>query len=104
MEQNLVATLVTQHRRQLVDPFVDELREAWRAPLFKLVVLLRLATLLNRSRSPSDLPPIGLSAGANSLELTFPPGWLDDNPLTAADLDQEMEWLRARRFELRLAT
>ncbi len=103
LEQKLVATLVTLHRRKLDDPFVDELPEAWRAPLFKLVVLLRLATLLNRSRSPSDLPPIGLSAGANSLELTFPPGWLDDNPLTAADLDQEMEWLRARRFELRLA-
>jgi exopolyphosphatase/guanosine-5'-triphosphate,3'-diphosphate pyrophosphatase len=64
---------------------------------------VRLAALLNRSRSPSDLPAIGLATGKDSLELKFPPAWLDDNPLTAADLEQEIEWLRARRFELKVA-
>ena len=103
LEQQLVATLVTLHRRKLDDPFLDDLPSSWRAPLFKLVVLLRLATLLNRSRSPSDLPAIGLATDKDFLELKFPSGWLDDNPLTAADLEQEAEWLRARRFELRLA-
>ena len=72
--------------------------------MFKLVVLLRLATLLNRSRSPSYLPSISLSTGKYSLDLKFPQGWLDDNPLTAADLEQETEWLRARGFELELAS
>ena len=100
LEQRLVASLVTLHRRKLDDPFLDELPGSWRAPMFKLVVLLRLATLLNRSRSPSDLPAIALSTGKDSLELKFPQGWLDDNPLTAADLEQETEWLRARGFEL----
>jgi exopolyphosphatase/guanosine-5'-triphosphate,3'-diphosphate pyrophosphatase len=103
LEQQLVARLVTLHRRKLDDPFLDELPGSWRAPLFKLVVLLRLATLLNRSRSPSDLPTIGLAPGKDSLELKFPPGWLDDSPLTAADLAQEEDWLRARGFELTLA-
>jgi exopolyphosphatase/guanosine-5'-triphosphate,3'-diphosphate pyrophosphatase len=103
LEQRLVATLVTLHRRKLDDPFVDDLPNPWRAPLFKLVVLLRLATLLNRSRSPSDLPSIGLAPGTDSLELKFPAAWLDDNPLTAADLAQETAWLRARGFELKLA-
>ena len=56
LEQQLIASLVTLHRRKLDDPFLDELPSSWRAPMFKLVVLLRLATLLNRSRSPSDLP------------------------------------------------
>ena len=64
------------------------------------VVLLRLAALLHRTRSPSDLPAISLSPGKDSLELKFPQGWLDDNPLTAADLEQETEWLRERGFEL----
>jgi len=103
LEQQLVARLVTLHRRKLDDPFLDELPGSWRAPLFKLVVLLRLATLLHRSRSPSDLPTIGLVPGKDSLELKFPHGWLDDNPLTAADLEQEEDWLRARGFELTLA-
>jgi len=102
LEQQLVARLVTLHRRKLDDPFLDELPGSWRAPLFKLVVLLRLATLLHRSRSPSDLPAIGLAPGKDSLELRFPHGWLDDNPLTAADLEQEETWLRARGFELTL--
>jgi exopolyphosphatase/guanosine-5'-triphosphate,3'-diphosphate pyrophosphatase len=103
LEQQLVASLVTLHRRKLDDPFLDELPSAWRAPMFKLVVLLRLATLLNRSRSPSDLPAVGLSTGKDLLEIKFPNGWLDDNPLTAADLEQEIDWLSARGFELKVA-
>jgi exopolyphosphatase / guanosine-5'-triphosphate,3'-diphosphate pyrophosphatase len=103
LEQRLVASLVTLHRRKLDDPFLDELPGSWRPQMFKLVVLLRLATLLHRSRSPSNLPAIALSTGKDSLELKFPQGWLDDNPLTAADLEQETEWLRARGFELTLA-
>jgi exopolyphosphatase/guanosine-5'-triphosphate,3'-diphosphate pyrophosphatase len=103
LEQQLVASLVTLHRRKLDDPFLDELPNAWRAPMFKLVVLLRLATLLNRSRSPSDLPVVGLSTGKDLLEIKFPNGWLDDNPLTAADLEQEIEWLHGRGFALEVA-
>jgi len=103
LEQQLVACLVTLHRRKLDDPFLDDLPSLWRAPMFKLVVLLRLATLLNRSRSPSDLPTIALAPGKESLELKFPQGWLDDNPLTAADLEQEEGWLGARGFSLKLA-
>jgi exopolyphosphatase/guanosine-5'-triphosphate,3'-diphosphate pyrophosphatase len=104
LEQQLVASLVTLHRRKLDDPFLDELPDSWRAPMFKLVVLLRLATLLHRSRSPSDLPAIALSTGKDALELKFPQGWLDANPLTAADLTQEIEWLKARGFELTLTS
>jgi len=103
LEQRLIASLVTLHRRKLDDPFLEELPSLWRAPLFKLVVLLRLAALLNRSRSPSDLPSIGLTTGKDSLELDFPQQWLDDNPLTAADLEQEETWLRTRGFALKLA-
>ena len=103
LEQQLIASLVTLHRRKLDEPFLGELPSSWRGPMFKLVVLLRISTLLHRSRSPSDLPPIALSTGKDALELKFPRGWLDDNPLTAADLEQETEWLRARGFELTLA-
>jgi exopolyphosphatase/guanosine-5'-triphosphate,3'-diphosphate pyrophosphatase len=102
LEQQLVATLVTLHRRKLDDPFLDALPHSWRAPMLKLVVLLRLATLLNRSRSPSDLPPIKLRPGTASLELVFPRGWLDANPLTAADLEQEQARLEARGFDLEI--
>jgi exopolyphosphatase/guanosine-5'-triphosphate,3'-diphosphate pyrophosphatase len=100
LEQQLIACLVTLHRRKLDDPFLDELPGIWRPTMFKLVVLLRLAALLHRSRSPSDLPAIALAPGKDSLELKFPQGWLDENPLTVADLEQEIDWLRARGFTL----
>jgi exopolyphosphatase/guanosine-5'-triphosphate,3'-diphosphate pyrophosphatase len=103
LEQRLLAALVSLHRRKLDDPFVDELPAEWRTRAFRLIVLLRLAVLLNRTRSPSDLPPMALQAGKDSLELRFPSGWLDVNPLTAADLEQERDWLLARGFELRVA-
>ena len=101
LEQQRLASLVTLHRRKLDDPFLDELPNAVRASTFKLVVLLRLGTLLNRSRSPSQLPELTLAVGPDSLEVRFPPEWLDDNPLTEADLEQERQWLGARGFELR---
>jgi exopolyphosphatase/guanosine-5'-triphosphate,3'-diphosphate pyrophosphatase len=104
LEQQLVACLVRLHRRKLDDPFVDELQSSWRGPAFKLVVLLRLAVLLHRSRSPSDLPSIALHPGKDSLLIKFPKDWLEDNPLTAADLEQEIEWLRTRGFSLELAS
>jgi exopolyphosphatase / guanosine-5'-triphosphate,3'-diphosphate pyrophosphatase len=102
LEQTLLSALVTFHRRKLDDPFLDGVPNAWRAPLFKLIVLLRLAVLLNRSRSPEALPPIALATRGEALEVRFPDGWLDLNPLTIADLEQDQVWLAARGFELRV--
>jgi len=104
LEQRLLAALVGFHRRKLEDPFIADLPAVWRVPMFKLIVLLRLAALLNRTRSPSDLPPITLVGGKDLLELKFPSQWLDGNPLTAADLAQEQGWLQARGFDLRVSS
>jgi exopolyphosphatase/guanosine-5'-triphosphate,3'-diphosphate pyrophosphatase len=102
LEQRLLAALVTFHRRKLDDPFLEDMPSVWRVPLFKLIVLLRVAVLLNRSRSPDELPQIDLAPGEDVLEVKFPAGWLDHNPLTAADLEQEQSWLKARGFDLRV--
>jgi exopolyphosphatase/guanosine-5'-triphosphate,3'-diphosphate pyrophosphatase len=103
LEQTLLAALVTFHRRKLDDPFLAEVPVDWRAPLFKLIVLLRLGVLLNRSRSPDELPQIELTPGNDVLDVRFPEVWLDRNPLTAADLEQEQSWLQARGFELKVS-
>lgn len=102
LEQQLLATLVGFHRRKLDHLELDTLPERWRAVAFKLIVLLRLAVLLNRSRSPVELPRIALVAGPNRLEVKFPRAWYARNPLTQADLGQEQAWLTVRGFELRL--
>jgi len=67
-----------------------------------MTLLLRLAVLLNRGRSNVALPDIRLAARADSLEVRFPPGWLEDHPLTIADLQSEIENLKTVGFRLRV--
>ncbi len=101
-EQQLLAVLVGNHRRKLQAFHVGNLPTEWRKPAFRLTVLLRLAVLLNRSRSPVDLPKIRLRAGPRKLRIAFPGDWLENNHLTQADLEQECEWLQEVGFKLRV--
>jgi exopolyphosphatase/guanosine-5'-triphosphate,3'-diphosphate pyrophosphatase len=103
-EQKLLAIMVGSHRRKPAIEEADELMPPWdkRAPAMTL--LLRLAVLLNRGRSSVALPEIRLTARSDSLEMRFPPGWLDDHPLTVADLHSEIENLKAVGFRLRVFT
>jgi exopolyphosphatase / guanosine-5'-triphosphate,3'-diphosphate pyrophosphatase len=101
-EQRLLARLVGAHRRKLVLEGVEELVPPWDRGAVYLIVLLRLAVLLHRGRSSTALPPLELSATAHSLEMRFPPGWLRDHPLTSADLQQEVDYLRLSGFRLRV--
>ena len=103
-EQQLLATLVGFHRRKLDELALEAQPENWRKPLFKLIVLLRLAVLLNRARSPVELPPLALTGGSNRLTLKLPRAWIVNNPLTQADLTQEQTFLEARGFELLIET
>jgi exopolyphosphatase / guanosine-5'-triphosphate,3'-diphosphate pyrophosphatase len=100
LEQQLLAKLVSHHRRKLDDLNLDVLPTGWREATFKLIVLLRLAVLLNRGRSPVDLPPLKVSCGAGSLSLRFGKRWLGHNPLTHADLLEEQAYLALRGFKL----
>ncbi len=101
-EQRLLARLVGGHRRKLVLEGIDELVPPWDRNALYVIVLLRLAVLLHRGRSPTALPSIELSATPRSLEMQFPARWLRDHPLTSADLQQETDYLRASGFRLRV--
>jgi exopolyphosphatase/guanosine-5'-triphosphate,3'-diphosphate pyrophosphatase len=103
LDQQIVATLVRYHRRKLDAFTLSHLQERWRTPVLKLIVILRLAVLLNRARSPIEIPRGKLGAGDRTLSIAFPQAWLDGHPLTAADLLQERAWLGAEGFDLALA-
>jgi len=47
------------------------------------------------------VPEFGLEVSSSAIGLRFPPGWLDQHPLTRADLESEAEYLRA--IDLRLS-
>ncbi|MBC8027033.1 MAG: Ppx/GppA family phosphatase [Steroidobacteraceae bacterium] len=103
-EQKLLAIMVGSHRRKPAIEEKDELTSPWdkRAPAMTL--LLRLAVLLHRGRSTVALPALGLMPRADALEVRFPPGWLEDHPLTIADLQHEIENLKTVGFRLRVFT
>ena len=99
-QQRLLAALIRNHRRKLSPAAFDHLAEKHRQRARYWTILLRLAVLLHRSRSPQALPKIKLKAGENSLKVKFPDGWLDEHLLTQADLAQEVDYLQAVGFTL----
>jgi exopolyphosphatase/guanosine-5'-triphosphate,3'-diphosphate pyrophosphatase len=101
-EQRLLARLVGAHRRKLTLEGVEELVPPWDRSAIHLIVLLRLAVLLHRGRSSTALPPIELNATPRSLEVRFPARWLKEHPMTSADLQQEVDYLRTSGFRLRV--
>jgi exopolyphosphatase/guanosine-5'-triphosphate,3'-diphosphate pyrophosphatase len=58
--------------------------------------------LLHRGRSNNNIPTIEVGAKGRTLDLTFPRNWLDDHPLTATDLEQEIEFQKTIGFKLRV--
>lgn len=100
-EQLKLAMLIRSHRRKL--PPGEEfsaIPQEDQPVVMRLCILLRLAVLLNRSRSNRALPRIKVAAGEDSLALKFPKDWLPSNPLTLADLETEVDYLKEVKFSL----
>ena len=74
----------------------------WHTLALYLIVVMRLAVLLHRGRSREPLPLIRLTPKGRSLEVRFPRGWLREHALTRADLSQEVGFLKAVGFRLRV--
>lgn len=102
-EQRILACIVGAHRRKIRSVIFEDLNPPWHIKAEYLVVLLRLAVLLHRGRSPLALPAIELQAKPRTLEVTFPKGWLEAHPLTAADLEAEVDYLKSAGFRLKIA-
>ena len=100
-EQKLLAALVRVHRRRFADEAFHELPEARRNGARQLAVLLRIAVLLHRGRHSWQLPACHTRVQGTDIELTFPAGWLQDHPLTQADLATEQAYLESAGFSLR---
>jgi exopolyphosphatase/guanosine-5'-triphosphate,3'-diphosphate pyrophosphatase len=94
-EQQVLAALVLGHRRKFpLEVFLD-LPSGVRCCARRLCVLLRLAVLMHRGRSPDTTPEPILTTDDETLTLRFPAGWLDQHPLTRLELEEEGERLLA---------
>ncbi len=98
-DQMLLASLIRVHRRKLATLFRDTppLRSEF---ALRLAVLLRIAVLLHRARSPQPLPHVAVHAEGRKVSVTLPARWLEDHSLVAADLRSEIDELSVIGMEL----
>lgn len=101
-EQSFLALLIRSHRRKFPIEMYDDLRKEERRHLIHLAILLRLAVVL-RYTAPVDTLPSDITATAindDEMSLQFPVKWLEDHPLTFADLQEEVSYLNSIGFTL----
>ncbi len=98
-DQALLATLIRTHRGK----FTHARLEGQKSRTIRLALLLRLAVRLNRSRSDSQRPKVSLQTKGKRVRLRLSANWLDEHPLTYADLELEALRLEALGFELVIA-
>jgi len=94
-EQSVLAALVLGHRRKFPVSEFLALPKPVRDCSRYLCVLLRLAVLIHRGRSPTTKPYPLLEPDGERLHLGFPEGWLVSHPLTQLELEQEARLLAA---------
>ena len=99
-EQLLLSAMVGGHRRQLSLEPLEDLLPPWDRNAEFLIVLLRLAVLLHRGRSPQPLPEVTLRVKGRSVSLELPQRWMKEHPLTLEDLEQERIYLKEAGFRL----
>ena len=101
-DRDQLSALVRGQRRRLrpdlLAGFTDERLHALRC----LLALLRIALRLRRDRTERSLPKVRVRASGSRYRVGFPDGWLDDHPLTRADLEEESRQLDAFGIVLEL--
>jgi exopolyphosphatase/guanosine-5'-triphosphate,3'-diphosphate pyrophosphatase len=95
MEQARLARIVLAHRGKL-----GKVQEGLEGPDWKLVFALRLAALIQRSRTDARLPFLRVAADSGGFAIDLPQSWLDENALSAAALDSEADHWKAVGMKL----
>ncbi len=98
-----LALLVRSHRQKMPLDSIEALPGKRRLGARRLILLLRLAVRLHRGRGATFLPPLELAVTGRTLRLVFPPGWLEEHPMTEADMQDEAAASAPLGLELQIA-
>ena len=94
-DRHQVSTLIRAQRRRLrpdqLAGFSGDRVHALRC----LITILRIGLRLRRDRTAREIPEVRLTASGSRYRLRLPKGWLEEHPLTRADLVQESDQLEA---------
>ncbi|HTV86687.1 MAG TPA: Ppx/GppA phosphatase family protein [Dyella sp.] len=103
-EQHLLAAIIQAHRRKPDKTIFSALPQRYRQLAKHITAILRLAVLFRRSRRAESLPQLQLAATAQRLTVRLPAAWLEQHPLTEADLEQEIAPMAELGLALALST
>jgi len=101
-EQNALSLMVRFHRRKIDLVAFAGLPKSESKRLLKLTALLRLAALLHRGRHDDDLERVSLKVKGSSLTFALAEDWVQEMPLTHAELESEAE--RLAQIDIQLST
>ncbi len=93
-EQQLLALLIRTQRRKTSRSLFADLSDDDRLQVVKMMIVLRLALLLRRDRQDSWIPLKDFQSDGKDVLLAFRDDWLEEHPLTRADLAQEAKYLK----------
>lgn len=99
-DQILLATIIRGHRRKFSQSLFQDLPAPWRFFAPYLALILRLAVLLHRNRHNQPLPDFKITIAHARIQLQFPNDWLNQSPLTRADLILEADYIKSAGFKL----
>jgi exopolyphosphatase/guanosine-5'-triphosphate,3'-diphosphate pyrophosphatase len=102
VEQRVLARLVGEHRGRLDRQTFAKIPDSWVQPTQQLAVLLRLAVLVNRSRTDAPLLEIDSAGNSKKFSITLSGDQRTANPLTWADLEREQSFLDAAGIKMKL--
>ena len=103
-EQVWMSVLVRYHRKKIAKILCSYFSKAEQQKGLRLVVLLRLAALLHRSRKEETAVIEEVIADDKGLTLQFAKGALIQHPLQLVSLEQEAKHLQSLGFELRFSS
>jgi exopolyphosphatase/guanosine-5'-triphosphate,3'-diphosphate pyrophosphatase len=99
-EQKILAVTLRNYRKRVNWSSLPELQSLSPKSFLILIILVRISILLNIRRVDDYLPKIHAGHSKHTINLVFPEGWLDANPLVRADLETEKAILAGNAIEL----
>ena len=100
-DQMLLARLVRNHRKKLHVSLFSELASPWRERAPVMALVFRIAFLIHRNRHTTR-PDFKISIQQDAVTMWFSESWLKQAPLTDADLQHEIAYLKDAGFKMTL--
>lgn len=101
-EQLFLAALVGYQRRDIPIDYADRLPGRMHEALQITLLCMRLSWIFCRTREDEAIPDAGITLDGSGVRLVLPAGWMENHPLTIADLEYEKQALQTIGLQLEI--